>query len=390
MRILFLDQSGNLGGAELALLDLAEFYRDRCKVGLFQDGAFRDRLQQAQIPVEVLSDRPLNVRKNSRFLSATLGSLTALLPLVQRVVQLSRDYDIIYANTQKAFVVGALASAISRRPLVYHLHDILSHDHFSAVNLRIAVTLANRFAKLIIANSQASRDAFIQEGGDGDSEGSLRSNRCTVIYNGFDSKQYETTPQQRQTMRQSLSLNPSQFVIGHFSRLSPWKGQHVLIDAIQQCSENVVALLVGDALFGEDDYAQKLKAQVQRLGLQKRVHFLGFREDIPQLMTACDLVTHTSTAPEPFGRVIVEAMLCGTPVIAANAGGAAEIVEHDLTGWLCEPGDSDQLAQTIRAAHADPALCQHFAEAAQVQAQERFSLEKTNLQIQLLLEQVLG
>ena len=102
------------------------------------------------------------------------------------------------------------------------------------------------------------------------------------------------------------------FVIGHFSRLSPWKGQHILLEALVHCPADVVAILVGDALFGEQDYVQTLKAQVESLGLQNRVHFLGFRSDIVPLMHACDVVAHTSTAPEPFGRVIAEAMLCRT------------------------------------------------------------------------------
>ena len=82
-------------------------------------------------------------------------------------------------------------------------------------------------------------------------------------------------------------------------------------------------LLVGDALFGEYEYLEQLHHQVKRLGLGDRVHFLGFRSDIPQLMSLCDLIAHTSTAPEPFGRVIVEGMLCGKPVVAAAAATAA-------------------------------------------------------------------
>lgn len=63
---------------------------------------------------------------------------------------------------------------------------------------------------------------------------------------------------------------------------------------------------MGDALFGEQDYVQQLHQQVETLNLESQVKFLGFRSDIPQLMAACDLVAHTSTAPEPFGRVIVK------------------------------------------------------------------------------------
>src|SRR5207237_1179462 len=106
----------------------------------------------------------IQVRKQSSLLQA-LGSVGQLTPLIYKVIQKARKYDLIYANTQKALVVGAIASLFARRPLVYHLHDILSSEHFSKTNLRIAVTLANNFASLVIANSQASKKAFLQAGG---------------------------------------------------------------------------------------------------------------------------------------------------------------------------------------------------------------------------------
>lgn len=127
MKILFLDQSGKPGGAELCLIDIAKPYRDRALVGLFADGAFKTLLEQHHIPVEVFTNQPIQVRKQSNLLQA-FGSLGQLAPLVAKVVQTAHEYDLIYANTQKALVVGAIASFIARRPLVYHLHDILSRN----------------------------------------------------------------------------------------------------------------------------------------------------------------------------------------------------------------------------------------------------------------------
>lgn len=376
MKILFLDQSGKPGGAELCLMDIAKPYRDRCLVGLFADGSFRDLLERDRIPVEVLATSQIQVRKESSW-GQGLASLSQLIPLIAKVVRKAREYDLIYANTQKALVVGALASFFSRRPLVYHLHDILSPDHFSKTNRHIAVTSANRFASLVIANSQASLNAFVKAGG--------RQDITAIVYNGFDPKVYQTRESDVSQIRQHLGLD-KQFVIGHFSRLAPWKGQHILIEAIAQCPENVTAILVGDALFGEQDYVQQLHHQVTSLGLDTRVKFLGFRSDIPLLMTACDLIAHTSTSPEPFGRVIVEAMLCGKPVVAAKAGGAIELVEQGVNGFLVTPGNPQELAQTIITCLQETEKTMVIADHARATASQRFDVATINQQISQLLE----
>lgn len=378
MKILFLDQSGKPGGAELCLVDIAKPYGKNALVGLFADGDFRKLLEENQVPVEVLTTQAIKVGKQSGLLPA-LGSLGKIIPLINQVVQRARKYDLIYANTQKALVVGALASFLARRPLVYHLHDILSLEHFSKTNLRVAVNLINRCAALVIANSQASKMAFLEAGG--------KSNLVQVVYNGFAVTNYEIDELEVRNLRKNLKLE-DKFVIGHFSRLSPWKGQHILIDALSQCPQDVVVILVGDALFGEQDYVQDLHEKVTALGLENRVKFLGFRADIPQLMTMCDLVTHTSTAPEPFGRVIVEAMLCGKPVIAAEAGGAVELVEDGINGFLVTPGKPQELAQVIHNCRRESVKTANIANNARISASERFDVRIINQQIQKLLESI--
>ena len=378
MKILFLDQSGNLGGAELCLSDIAKHYGDNAFIGLFADGPFKNFLEQQRIPVQVLATQPIQVRKESSFLQG-LYSVNSLVPLIIQVVRKAKDYDLIYANTQKALVVGALASFLSRRPFVYHLHDILSVDHFSRSNRLLAVTLANRFASLVIANSQASRTAFVEAGG--------RPDVTHVVYNGFEPESYHSNKFNIKQLRQQLGLD-GRFVVGHFSRLSPWKGQHVLLEALNHCPPDVAAIFVGDALFGEQDYVHYLHERVTSLELNERVLFLGFRSDVIELMSACDLVAHTSTSPEPFGRVVVEAMLCGRPVVAAAAGGVVELVEQGLTGWLVPPGDPQQLAEFIINCRNQPEQATAIAYQARVQASQRFNLTTINQQITQLLHEL--
>ncbi|MEL7038796.1 MAG: glycosyltransferase [Cyanobacteria bacterium J06592_8] len=379
MKILFLDQSGQLGGAELSLADVAYPYRENCRVGLFADGAFRQLLEEKKIPVQILTNQSINVTKDSGILES-LGSFGSIAPLVFNVANLAQKYDIIYANTQKALVIGALASFLSRCPLVYHLRDILNADHFSRTNRRIAVTLANRFASLVIANSEATRTAFLKSRG--------RLELVEVVYNGFQPEKYEADASEVNHLKQQLELE-GKFVVGHFSRLSPWKGQHILLEALTSCPEDVTVLLVGDALFGEQDYVKQLHQQVTDLGLENRVQFLGFRSDIVPLMTACNLVAHTSTSPEPFGRVIIEAMMCKTPVVGAAAGGVVELINPGKTGWLVTPGNSQELANVIKGCYQNPELATTVAAQAYQKAINSFRLEQTRQQIDQLLHQLL-
>jgi glycosyltransferase involved in cell wall biosynthesis len=375
MKILFLDQSGALGGAELCLLDILSDLPVPCVVGLLQDGPFRERLEANQIPVQVLSQDGIQTRKESGFLQGMAGFLK-LLPIIRRTSQLAQDCNLIYANTPKALILAASVSVLTGLPLVYHLHDIISADHFSATNQKLLILLANRFSRQVIANSEATKAAFIAAGGD--------ESKVSVVYNGFRPGDYAVEAGVRDRIRQELGIENS-FVVGHFSRLSPWKGQHVLIEALTHCPENVCALLIGDALFGEDRYVQELHRQVERLQLQHRVKFLGFRTDVPEMMAACDLIAHTSTAPEPFGRVVVEAMLCQRPIVAAAAGGAVELVNHHKTGWLSPSGDAPALATIINTCRDQPETAATVARQAEQQAHKRFHLSQTNAQVYSLL-----
>lgn len=340
---------------------------------------FRRLLEQHSIPVEVLKEQPIKVRKNSGAIQG-FKSLSQLIPLIFRVIKKAKNYDIIYANTQKALVVGALASFFTNCTFVYHLRDILCPSHFSPTNRRLVIILANRFTDLVIANSHATQKAFIEAGG--------RKELTEVIYNGFEPKKYEVPDTEVSRIKQEYGLN-GQFVVGHFSRLSSWKGQHILLEALKHCPIDVTAILVGDCLFGEDDYAESLHRLVKQLKLEERVKFLGFQSNVVPLMHACDLIAHTSTSPEPFGRVIIEGMLCGRPVVGTASGGVPELIETGQTGWLLTPGNSQQLAEVICTVKNQPKQAKNIAFHAKKQACQKFQLDSINQQISQLLSQII-
>ncbi len=365
-RILFLDHVGVLGGAELSLLDVARHFADVSRVALFEDGPFRHRLEEAGVGVDVLA-APESVKKVSREggKGGDLKSLPGVAALAWRVARRARGYDVLYANSQKSFVVGSVAARLARKPMIWHLRDLLTDDHFSASHRRLAVTLGNRLATRVIANSEATAHAFVESGG--------RADRVRVVYNGIDPAPFEAvTPEETAAARREIGLGDAP-AVGVFSRLSPWKGQHVLLDALTRMP-GLHAVLVGGALFGDEErYAASLHEKVVAYGLSDRVHFLGFRRDVPRLLHAVDVVAHTSVAPEPFGRVVVEGMLAGRPVVATRAGGVLEIVEDGVTGRLVPPGDAAALAETLGALLAAPARTAALARAGREAARRRFS-----------------
>lgn len=345
-KILFLDQSGKLGGAELCLLDIAASFADSCQTILFEDGPFVELLQQAGVCTTVISlGGAGNFRKSGGVISA-LRSFPGFMRTVAKVADRAKSCDVIYANTTKAAIIAAPAARIAKVPLVVHLHDIVSEKHFGRLG-RMALVRSVNQASVVIANSMSTQDAFVKAGGN--------VTHIITIPNGFQPRKFADIAElHRQEIRSSLGVG-GHFTVGVFGRIAEWKGQHVLLEALRQLPD-VHVVVVGDALFTEADktYAKHLHDLAAAPGLAGRVHFTGFREDVPLLIHAMDAVVHTSVAPEPFGRVIVEAMLCGKPVVATNAGGPGEILEDGVSGLLVTPSDSAALARAITSMKDNP------------------------------------
>ena len=365
--VLFLDQTAQLGGAELCLRDLVLGRQNSGdRVVLFEEGRLADTFEQAGVDVVVaaMSSSMSEVRRESG-LATQLAAVRGTQKQVKRMRELADGRPVVYANTAKALVVGSLAFRNRREKLIFHLHDIVTASHFSRANRWALVTLANCYAAKVIANSQATADAFVEGGG--------KRSLLTVIPNGFDPAPFDQAIANHAASRGSCGQDRK--VVAVFGRLSPWKGQDIAIRAIAKVPEAEL-WLVGDALFGEDDYANELHALVRELGLEERVRFLGFRDDVLDLMQQADVIVHSSKAPEPFGRVVSEGMLSAKPVIASRGGGAMEIIDDGVTGLLSAMGDAEELAGCIQRILNDPALAKQLATEAARVARERYSIDR--------------
>jgi glycosyltransferase involved in cell wall biosynthesis len=365
--ILFLDQSGELGGAELCLADLAEFCRERCAVLLFHDGPFAGLLRAKKVPVVIatLPKVAARVGKSAGVL-AYVVAIPGFCLVIYRAMRLAKDFELLYANTAKALVVAAVVGFLLRKRFCFHLHDILNSDHFSAMNRRLIVALANR-AHTVVANSQATADAYKSAGG--------KNRLIRVIHNGFKPFHSRPVSSPLTTGAWGRIHKGNSPVVGLFGRITSWKGQHVFLRALAELPD-VRGLIVGDALFTDEDrrYSQELRDLAAQLRISDRIHFTGFCPDILPLLLSVDVVAHCSTSPEPFGRVIVEAMLAGRPVIAARAGGALEILADNRTGLFVKPGDPHALASAIQRLLGDQEFATEIGQAAKWDAEKRFHL----------------
>jgi glycosyltransferase involved in cell wall biosynthesis len=368
-RILFIDYTGELAGGQLCLADIAVRLRHRCQVFLFESGPLAQLLSKNGVTVQVANGArsALAVQKKSGWF-AYMAAVPALLVLMVALARTAKDFDLLYANTAKALMVAIPVALLRRKPLLVHLHDIIGAEHFNRLNSWLLVAGAN-WAHGIVANSEATATAYRKAGG--------TNPNLQVIPNGFALEKFEIdVAAASQSIRQSLG-GREKALIGLFGRISPWKGQKVLIEALSQLP-NVNAVIVGDALFTDEDqqYKRALLRIAQTAGVSGRLFFAGFQADVLPYLKAVDIVVHCSTSPEPFGRVVVEAQLAGKPVIATKGGGPSEIIEDRVTGILVSPSDSEELATKIQELLENLYFSAELAKNGRQSAIRRFDLER--------------
>jgi len=164
-------------------------------------------------------------------------------------------------------------------------------------------------------------------------------------------------------------------------RLDWWKGHDIFLKAIAELKPrwpDIRALVVGDCgpTRRSMDYCEHLRRITAQLGLQDTVVFAGVRQDIPAVMAASDVLVHSATEPEPLGRVVMEGMAAGRPVIATAAGGVKEIIKDGETGMLVPPASSDAIVNTVDLLLREPVVRNRISQKAQAYAREHFSIRK--------------
>lgn len=193
--------------------------------------------------------------------------------------------------------------------------------------------------------------------------------------------------------RSRWGLAHDEFVVGLVGLLIPWKGQRLFLEAGHHLLDripNLRLVIAGGTPEMWTSYEHELRAEAARPGLAGRVLFTGHIDDMAQAYNGLDAVVSASTAPEPLGTMVIEALALGRPLIAPAHGGAAEMIEHEHTGLLFAPGDPRALAAAIHRLHADRTLGEALGRAARERALRTFSVRQHVQQVQAVYERLLG
>jgi len=216
----------------------------------------------------------------------------------------------------------------------------------------------------------------------------VRPERIDVVHNGVEVSDFNCLP--LKTIEPALACARIRFAsIGQFV---PWKRQTLFLEAAQKLVHKGVDaefLLIGDDIFGRDSrYKSSLLNQMRNSGIAQRVSYLGWRENMEDVWCKVDCLVHTAD-PEPFGRVIIEAMAHMIPVIAVNNCGPSEIIQNGKTGILFNANDPDELSEAMLKIAGDEAFARRLALAGYEQAILHFSAKGTAGRVRKIYEQVL-
>jgi len=383
LKVLFFDYSPFFGGAEKSLLELLPLLNDPVEPVLLLANGSRVVPEAARTGI-----KPSTINIGPRLANITQSKAVFQLLDPRLWVELAKAQaafseicrrekpDILYANTLKAAVFTGFYKNKQRLPLVWHIRDIPA----GPAGLLLWWLGLLRRPKIIAVSRAAAAQPFL----------SWPGCRPQVVYNGIDHQQWRHKSGETDTaeIKAKLKAGPGETLIASFGQLAPWKGQEHAVTALSVLRKKGMLcklLLAGDAVFADRSYPQKLKALASRLGVADSVVFLGWMANPAPCMAAADIVVHMPVKSEPFGRVLVEAMSLGKPVVAARSGAVPEIIEDGKTGLLCSP---EELPFVLQKLIYDPGKAKAMGEKARQRVERNFGIDQTASGIQKILTEI--
>lgn len=388
-RILYIEKPTFVGGSVISLYELVrglDTSRYEPLVVFYGPNPYCDRFRAVGVSVITLNDQPpvaVAVTGSQRDIAASLSRYGDWLatgyraakqvyllarrdwPLARRLARLIKEevIDLVHCNNSlnRAAVVAARLVGV---PCICHvrmLHELSFVDRYLA-----------RYVNSFVYISRAVERCYRSQG--------IHAGKGHVVYDPFDLEAFKQIDHTDES-RAEFGLADQDWLISNVGRLDWWKGHDYFLQAMAeviQSHPNAKALIVGapDPTPLSQAYYQRLQQLVTDLRLSGHVIFTGFRTDVPRIMAASDIVVHSASEPEPLGRVIVEAMAAGRPVVATGAGGVLDIIEDQVTGLLVPPKNAALMARAIQQLLRNREEAEMMGRRAKQQAKRRFSVRQ--------------
>jgi glycosyltransferase involved in cell wall biosynthesis len=346
MKILYVITCADRGGAQVALLDLVlhlpEGYEAVVAAG--ENGFLQQGCERAGIPFRVI-----------RGLVRQIDPISDLFALVRTIALIGRERpQVVHAHTTKAGLIARVAAWITRTPSVFTVHT-WSYDNGVSRLVRWLGVPLEKFAALLGGQIITVSDANTEKG----LSRSITSKENIVrIWLGIPNTKLRAKREMQRHVRMIM-----------VARFVEQKDQGLLLRALSGVYGSWELQLVGSG-----PMIERAQALAVKLNLDKRVHFLGERSDVPELLAQADIYI-LSTKWEGLPVSILEAMRAGLPVIATDVGGINEMVKDGVTGLLARPSDADHLCDRIQTLVNSPELRVNMGDAARLSFEENFQIE---------------
>jgi glycosyltransferase involved in cell wall biosynthesis len=354
-RILFVVGATWVYGAEIAMLSVMRGFKNRgydvhCVVSGWNDGDFISRLEKESISYSVLYLGFIYITQ----IRWTLDTLRHYPSTLVKFYGLMRRFqpDYVYHLSHRSVIM--LYPFVNKGNSILHVEDVISKCRLNSIFFSVTRRKVTRF---IAASNEVKKSLVAVD---------VPESQISVVLNGV--------PAPEKIVRHARGTNPNAFRIGIVGQVIRRKGHGVLIDALKIIREQTMDFLCVIIGRGDSQYIGEVKTYIQRYGLEPNILWTDYIKDQNQIYEGLDVLVIPSY-DDACPLVALEAALRGVPIIASRVGGLPEIVEHRITGFLFEPGDSKDLAEKIMEIMNDRGLREEIALAAEKHARNNFTDE---------------
>ncbi|RTY95919.1 glycosyltransferase family 4 protein [Flavobacterium sp. GT3R68] len=385
--ILFIHQSAELYGSDKTILmfiselDKTKYYP---VVVLPFEGPLKEELEKNNIkvviaPVLKLYRKMFTPKNLVKIFKEYKDGIKMLDQLHQE-----HDFKLVYSHTLAA-LIGILFAKKRNIKHLWHVQEIIATPKI--FNRAFKKILAIESNHKVVYDSKETMNFWIENN-------KILTDKSEFVWNGIDVHQkVDYSAEEINKVRKDYLLsNDREIVIALVGRINSWKGQQLLLSAFHILTEthsNIKLVFLGSAPPNQEIFETNLKEKIREYHLEQKVTIIPFQKEIGKFWDAIDIAVVPSTQPEPFGMVVIEAMLSKKPVVASNHGGPTEIVIDDETGFLFIPNNENSLAEALNKLIVNPELRKEFGIKGHQRAIDYFSLESHVQHFERIFEEII-